>query len=127
MDVVVRRQERVEVAGRERASTRERELRTLRPVELLVLVAPVEADEPPRQMVVHGSHRAGRDDEAEQRERAIGGAEEEPLADATSHAALCCRLLVTLRKPVAVLEQPGEKRLDRFAGLRSRGRTPAPP
>ena len=65
MDVVARRQQRVEVAGPERAA-RDRSRPSSRGVELLVLAAAVQADQPPREMVVDRGRRAGRDDEREQ-------------------------------------------------------------
>ena len=73
-------------------------------------------------MVVHGRHRPGRNDEAEQTERSIGSAEEEPLSDATAHSALDRRLLVALWKPRPIGEEPAEERLDQLAGLARRGR-----
>src|SRR6266496_1489586 len=111
MDVVLRWEEGIELARGERTPACELEPPVPRPVELLVLVPLEEADEPPRQMVVHGSHRPRRHDEAEQRERAIGSTEEEPLADATAHPALGRRLLVALRKPGRIGEEPTKERL----------------
>src|SRR5207247_6282684 len=74
MDVVARRNQRVEVARLEGASLHERELAVLERVDLLVLRPAIEADEAPREVVVHGCLRAGRDDEAEERERGVAGA-----------------------------------------------------
>src|SRR6185437_13077869 len=66
--------------------------------------------------------RARRHDEREERQRAVLGAIEEPLADAAAHAALGRSRLVLLRKPARVGEQLGETRLDRLARLlRGRG------
>ena len=103
-------------------STGKLEPSALPPVELLVLVAPVKADEPPRQVVVHGRHRLRWHNQAEQRERAVSGAEEQPLADPAAHPALGRRLLVPLRKPRAIGEEPAEERLDQLAGAGGRGR-----
>ena len=73
-------------------------------------------------MVVHGRHRPRRHDEAKQRERPISGPEEQPLADAATHPTLGRRLLVALRKPAPISEQPDEERLDQPTGLLRRRR-----
>src|SRR5438309_7035346 len=94
----------------------------LRPVELLVLVAALDADEPPGQVVVHRRHRARWHDEAEERERPVGRTEEQPLADTSAHPALARRLLVALREPCGIGEKPGEERLDPVARVARRRR-----
>ena len=117
VDVVARRDERVEVARGERTPLGELEGAVPLRVDLLVLAAAVEADEAPRQMVVDRRLRGGRHDEREERERAVVGAVEKPLADPATHAAVLCRLRVLRRKPAAVREQVGEARpdgVDRF-------------
>ena len=62
-------------------------------------------------------HGPRRDYEAEQRERAVRGAEDEPLADAAPHAALGSRLLKVQRQPVAVGKQVREQRAEQPAGF----------
>jgi hypothetical protein len=47
-------------------------------------------------MIVNGCLRARRDDEAEERQRGVAGAKEQPLADAAAHPRLGRRLLETL-------------------------------
>ena len=72
---------------------------------------------------MHGSRGAGGDDEAEQRERAVARAVEEPLPDAAAHSALGRRLLEPLRQPAVGRQQLGEPRPDQAACLgRRRGR-----
>src|SRR5437762_10330988 len=88
MDVVLRRQQRVEVAPLERARLGQPQPAGRRLVDLLVLRAPIEPDETPGEMVVHGRGGARRNDEREERERAVARAEEQPLTDAAAHAAL---------------------------------------
>ena len=102
MDVVARREQRVEVARPERAALGQLDALV---VDLLVLGAAVEADETPGQVVVDRRRRARRDDQREQRERAVPGAEQQPLADAAAHAAVRVGLLEALREPVGVGEQ----------------------
>src|SRR5581483_12109360 len=75
VDVVLRREERVEVARLQRSRPDALEAAGKRPVELLVLVSAIEADEAPRQVVVHGRHLPRRHDEAEEAERAVGAPE----------------------------------------------------
>jgi hypothetical protein len=113
VDVVGRRDERVEVAGFEPALLLERELAV---EDVLVLRAAVEADEAPREVVVDRRLGAARDDEREQRQRAVAGAEQQPLADPAAHAALRVALLVALGQPVRIGQQLGEARADRVAG-----------
>ena len=72
MDVVAWREQPVEVARLERTAADELEHPGPGAVELLVLVASVEPDEAPGEVVVHRRRRSGRDDEAEQAERAVG-------------------------------------------------------
>src|SRR5438067_10584002 len=117
MDVVRRRNERVEVARLKRAALDEPELAAGARVDLLVLRAAVEADEPPREVVVHGCLCVGRNDEREQRERPAVVAAEQPLADPTAHATLGRRLLVLRGKPARVGEQAPEARFDRGTGF----------
>jgi len=50
--------------------------------EVLVLRAGAEAYEAPGEVVVNWRLRAGRHDEREERQRPVGRAEEQPLADA---------------------------------------------
>jgi hypothetical protein len=45
----------------------------------------------------------------------IGCPEEQPLADAAAHAALCDRLLVLGGQPALVAQQIGEERANEFA------------
>jgi hypothetical protein len=119
VDVVGRRDQGVEVAGFESALLLERE----RVVEdLLVLSAAVQADQAPGEVVVHGCLGAARDHEREQRQRAVAGAEQQPLADAAAHPAVRIALPVALGQPVGVGEQLGEARPDRVAGGPRRGR-----
>ena len=120
VDVVAGRQQHVEVAGHERAPLRQLEAGVVVRVDLLVLGAAVEPHEPPSEVVVHRRLGAGRDHQAEQRQRAVAGPEEQPLADAAAHAALGRRLGVGRRKPVRVGQKVGEARADAFAGLRGR-------
>ena len=120
VDVVGRRDEGVEVAGRQRAALDELDAVAALGVDVLVLGPAVEADEAPREMVVHRRLRAGGHDEREERERAVLGAEEQPLADAAAHAAVGVALLEALGQPVGVGEQLGEGGPDRVAGLRGR-------
>ena len=71
-------------------------------------------------MVVHRRLRAGGHDEREERQGAVLGAEEQPLADAPAHAAVGILLLEALGQPGRVGEQAGEGGPDRVAGLRGR-------
>ena len=87
MDVVAWAGQRVEVAGLERAALRGSARRRLGE-DVLVLRAAVEPDEPPREVVVDRRLQARRDDQREQRQRAVAGAEQQPLADPAAHAAL---------------------------------------
>ena len=113
----MRRDEDVEVARDQGASLDELEPSVPLCVDLFVLRAAVEADEPPREVVVDGRLRAGRDDEREEREGAVLRAVEEPLADPAAHAALRCRRLILDREPPRGGEQLGKPRLDRRAGV----------
>ncbi len=130
VDVVGRRQEHVVVAGCKRTPARELDAALARSVELLVLIALVETDEPPRQVVVDRGHRARRHDEAEQAQRAVCRAEEEPLADASTHAAVGHVPLELGREPVALGEgllEEGPDALARLGGASpSRRSSPAP-
>jgi Tol biopolymer transport system component len=117
VDVVGRRDEGVEVARTERALLDELERAAPPGVDLLVLGAAVQADEPPGEVVVDRRLRRRRHDEREQRQRPVAGAVEQPLADAAAHAALRRRGLVLGRKPVGIGEQLGEagaNRVTRF-------------
>ncbi len=60
-------------------------------------------------------HRAGRDDEAEEAERAVGGSKEEPLADPAAHAAVGHVALELGGEPVAVRERRLERGPDQLA------------
>ena len=93
MDVVARGKQHVVVARLERTLANEVELAVARLVELFVLIALVQPNGPPGEVVVHGRHRPGRHDKTEQEERAIGGSEEKPLADPAAHPALRSILL----------------------------------
>src|SRR6266511_3726133 len=115
MDVVRRGEQRVEVAGHECALLGELEPTRVLRVNLLGLRAPVETDEPPREMVIHRCLRARRDDEREERERAVAGTEEQPLPDPAAHAAIGRRRGVLRRQPPLVCEQGREARTDRIA------------
>ena len=81
--------------------------------DILVLGAPVEPDQTPGKMVVHGGLRAWRDDQRRKGEAAVTGAIEEPGADPGAHPAVCGRLLILLGKPGLVGQQLGEMRPDR--------------
>src|ERR1051326_3804600 len=120
MNVVLRRDQRVEVAGGERAPGDELERTFTSREDLLLLRAAVETDEPPRQVVVNGSLHAGRDDQAEERECPVAGAVEQPLADPAAHPALRRRSAKSRRKPVVIGEQVGKARPDRLAGCLGR-------
>ena len=61
MDVVVRREERVQLAGPQRPPLDERELVAVARVDLLILLSAIETDETPGEVVVHGRRRAGGD------------------------------------------------------------------
>src|SRR5215217_4756739 len=115
MDVVGGRQQGVEVAGLERAPLARRD--RLAREDLLVLGAAVEADEPPREVVVDGGPGVRRDDEREQRRRPVAGAEQQPLADAAAHPAVRVSLLVAGGEPAGIGEQLGEGWPDRVAGI----------
>ena len=93
VDVVARGKQHIVVARLERTLANEVELAVARLVELFVLIALVQPNEPPGEVVVHGRHRPGRHDKTEQAERAIGGSEEKPLADPAAHPALRSILL----------------------------------
>ena len=56
------------------------------PIDRLALPAAIETDQPPGEVVMNRSRRAGRDNEREERQRAIFGAIERILPDATTHA-----------------------------------------
>ena len=110
MDVVVRREECVEVARLQRAPLDEPQLLALARVDLLVLLAAVQADEAPGEVVVDRRRRAGGDDEREEGERLVLGPVEEPLADPAAHAAARNRRGELVRQPGLVGEQLGEAR-----------------
>ena len=100
MHVVTRGKQHVVVAGPQRSPAKKPEPTVAGLVELLVLSALVEADEPPGEMVVYRSHRPRRHDEAEEAEIALGCPEEKPLADAAPHPALRRILLKPARQPI---------------------------
>ena len=108
VDVVVRRDQRVEVARTERPALDELERAASLRVDLLVLHAAIEADEPPGEVVVDRRLRAGRHDEREEGQRAVARAVEEPLADAPAHPALRRIGPIGRRQPVRVCEQRRE-------------------
>ena len=122
MDVVPRRQQRVEVARLERARLGQAQRAAPGVVDLLVLRAPIEADETPGEVVVDGRGGARRNDEREERERAVARAEEQPLTDAAAHAALGHRRLVLGRQPAVVGEELGEAGPDQLARVLGRAR-----
>ena len=122
VDVVARRDQDVEVARLERTLLDELERPAALRVDLFVLSPARQAGEASGEVVVDRRLRARRYHEREQRERAVSGAVEEPLADFAAHAALRRRSLILVREPRRVGEQLGEPRLDRRAGvLRGRG------
>src|SRR5438552_11570226 len=121
VDVVARWDQDVEVARLECAMLDELERAVPFRVDLLVLRAEVEADEAPGEVVVDRRLRAGRDDEREERQRAVAGAIEEPLADAAAHPALGRGGSVGGRKPVGVGEKLREPGPDRLARVLRRG------
>src|SRR5690606_31948317 len=95
VNVAVWRQEDAEIARGDASPSLDRQLRPFRlasvvqaAVDDLLLLAAVESDEPPGQVVVNGCCLAWRHDQAEEAERAVAGAEEQPLADTAAHAAL---------------------------------------
>src|SRR5262245_25882274 len=122
MDVVVGWEEGVEVARAQRAALDEPQLVALARVDLLVLLAAVQADEAPREVVVDRRRRAGWDDEREQRERFVAGPVEQPLPDPAAHAAVRDGLCELVRKPALISEQLGEARADRLGGVLRRRR-----
>src|ERR1700756_4759836 len=85
--VAAGRKEGVEVPRIERPAPDQLQPAVVGPVELLVLVAAVDAHQAPGEVVVDGRHGAGRNDEAEQREGPVGRSEDEPLADPAAHPA----------------------------------------
>src|SRR6266536_2706658 len=116
VDVVLGRNQHVEVPARERARLHDYELAVVAQcVDLLLLCAAVEADETPGKMIVNGGLRPRRDDEAEQRQRRVAGAKEQPLADAAAHPGLGRGLLEALGEPPVRREQLGEARSDQLA------------
>src|SRR6266480_3477779 len=117
VDVVARRNQDVEVAPLERSLLDELERPAALRVDLFVLSPAIQADEPPGEVVVDGRLRPGQDHEREQRQRAVLGAVEEPLADPATHAALRRRRLILVREPPRVVQQLGELRLDRRASV----------
>src|SRR5436305_5248206 len=123
VDVVARRDERVEVAGLEPASLDQPQTGAAIALEdLLVLRSAVQTDEAPREVVVHRRLRLGGNDEAEQRERAVARSVEQPLADPTTHPTLGCGLLILRRQPAGIGEEPSELRPDQLNGLAGRPR-----
>ena len=117
MHIVARRKQRVVVPRLERALPNEPKPAVPGLVELLVLIALVEADQSPGEMIVHRCHRPRRDDEAEQAEGAIGGSKQEPLADATAHPALRRILLEPLWQPIRAGEEFPERWPEQPTGL----------
>ena len=105
--------QRVVVARLQRALAEKPEPTATGLVELLVLIALVEADEPPGEMIVYWCHRPGWHDQAEQTERAVGGAKEKPLADTAAHPTVRRILLKPRRQPIWSGQQRLESRLDR--------------
>ena len=98
MDVVARRQQRVELAGVHRLGPRHLQVGARGvgavvhpPVDRLELAAAIDADEAPGQVVVHRRLGAGGDHQREQRQRAVLGAIERVLPDTAAHAALRVR------------------------------------
>ena len=83
-------------------------------VDRLVLPAAVHADQAPGQVVVHGRLGARRDDQREQRERAVLGAIERVLPDAAAHAALPVRRRVLPRAASRRRPAARERRLQRL-------------
>jgi hypothetical protein len=72
-------------------------------------------------VVVDRRLRARRHDEREQRQGAVVGSVEKPLADPAAHAALRRGGLKFVREPPRVGEQLGEPGLDLRAGVLRRG------
>src|SRR5215471_15695085 len=115
MDVVVRRKEGVELACAQRPALHQPKILALARVDLLVLFAPVQADEAPGEVVVDRRRRTGGHDEREERQRLIAGPVEQPLADPAAHAAVRDRLGKLVGEPPLVGEQLGEAGSDRIA------------
>src|SRR4051794_29663261 len=98
MNVVERRQQRVELAWPRCLLSRDLE-RGFRfvvaiidaAIDRFILDAAIDADQPPREVIVNRRLRAGRDDEREQAERSIVSTIQGVLADAAAHAALAIR------------------------------------
>ena len=105
MYIVTRGKQRVVLARPQRALANKSKPTVAGLVELLVLIALVEADQPRGKMVVHRCHRPGRQDKTEQAETAVGGTKEKPLADTAPHPALWRILLKPPRQPI----WPGEE------------------
>src|SRR5579862_3481170 len=120
MDVVARWDQDVEVPRHERAPLDPFESVVPKREDLLVLRASIEADETPGQVVVDRGLRARRNDEREERERAVASAEEERLADAAAHPALRRGRLELVREPPRSGEQLRKAGPDRLARLRDR-------
>ena len=120
VDVVGRRDQRVEVAGAERAALAQPQGAVLAGEDLLVLGPAVQADEAPGEVVVHRGLGPRRHDQAEQRQRAVPGA----VAGATGRCRRPCRSRAPppgrRRQPVRVGEQVGEAGADALDGVGGR-------
>src|SRR5581483_11692124 len=87
----------------------------------------VDADEPPREVIVDRRRRAGRHDEREEAQRSVVGAIERVLPDAAAHLARLVWLRAALGQPAVSSEQRRERglqRVDARREIRDRRRQP---
>ena len=128
MDVVARRQQRVELAGVHRLGPRHLQVGARGvgavvhpPVDRLELAAAIDADQAPGQVIVHGRLRAGGDHQREQGQRAVLGAIERVLPDTAAHAARRVRRRIGIRQPAVGGQQCRKRRLQRLEPRRRVG------
>ena len=126
MNVAARRQQGIEVARQhgaaqlygERLPLADRRCLIAAGEDGLLLLAPVEPDETPGEVIVDGGSGARRHDEGEEAEVAGGGAEEKPLADTAPRPAFRRGGLVLLREPALAAQELREERAEGLDGLR---------
>src|SRR5947209_6303948 len=115
MDVPLRREEFIEVTGTKVASLHLLQVGSSfsiltidSPVHKLVLFAPIQAHQPPGEMVMDGSPRSRREHQTEEGQVTTGGAIDEVIADRLAHAAGRIRDLEFRRQPAIVREEPSK-------------------
>jgi len=124
VNVVGRRQQRIEFAGLQPSLARDFQLCACRiaavieaPVDGFILNAAVYADKTPGEMIMNGRSSAGRHDQREKTKRTVFSTIQRILPDTAAHAACRVRPRTVIRKPTLRTQKPGEGRpqgLDSF-------------